>query len=356
MLWCLPQLQFSRKRKRAVPPPPPAKEEMHMHPQDTASESGMFYLVPNKYGQGKTIVRRPLPPPTSAPLDDDFDAFTQAGTTTRGPATEWEVRNRGSDIVGSSSPLDDNFDALTFTPGARSSVMIPESSNRAQNRTRPQSSGLTSRYGRAEPNEGFEDYGEYGQYMNEMEKMFGGNDADLKLSVRQLHGQDQERSESRQIARLSNTRAGGAGRGAIGRIGRPSKLGSIGRSMDVVGPRAGQAYEVVDHRVLEDGPERTVTISTWREQVANEAGSEEGIDVYYVGADEYAVESAAGDEVKTELGGYDNRRRVTPPRFSQKPNGSSPGSSGEKTDPARGVRTSPEVRLLCHRNPMFLTL
>lgn len=241
--------------------------------------------------------------------------------------------------------MDDDFDALTYTPAPRSSMMMPESSNRAQHRTRPQSSaptGGSGRYDRAEPSEGFENYGEYGQYMNEMEKMFGGKDADLKLSVRQLNGQDQERSESRQIGRVSHGRVGPGGKGAIGRIGKPSKLGSVGRSMDVVGPRAGQAYEVVDHRVLEDGPERTVTISTWREQVANEAEAE--VDVYYVGADEYAVESTAGDEAKTEPGSYTNGRRVTPPRLSQQPSGSSPGSSGGKTDPARGVRTSPEVR------------
>ncbi|THU99844.1 hypothetical protein K435DRAFT_476803 [Dendrothele bispora CBS 962.96] len=52
-----------------------------------------------------------------------------------------------------------------------------------------------------------------------------------------------------------------------------------------------QNYEVVNNHVVEDGPERTVTISTWREQVANEARrSEVEMSIYYVNADEYAVE------------------------------------------------------------------
>ena len=35
-----------------------------------------LYLVPNSGGTGKRLVRHPRPPPTSAPLPDDFDAIT----------------------------------------------------------------------------------------------------------------------------------------------------------------------------------------------------------------------------------------------------------------------------------------
>ncbi|KAF7969362.1 hypothetical protein HWV62_27484 [Athelia sp. TMB] len=45
-----------------------------------------LYLVPNPHGPGKTIVRRPHPPPTTAPLDDDFDAATiEDSTVFQGP-------------------------------------------------------------------------------------------------------------------------------------------------------------------------------------------------------------------------------------------------------------------------------
>ena len=48
-----------------------------------------LYLVPNSGGTGKRLVRRPHPPPTSAPLPDDFDAITvtRDGTTIYDDAT-----------------------------------------------------------------------------------------------------------------------------------------------------------------------------------------------------------------------------------------------------------------------------
>jgi hypothetical protein len=48
-----------------------------------------LYLVPNIEGTGKRLVRRPHPPPTSAPLPDDFDAITDTrdGTTIYDDAT-----------------------------------------------------------------------------------------------------------------------------------------------------------------------------------------------------------------------------------------------------------------------------
>ncbi|KAI0051436.1 hypothetical protein FA95DRAFT_276332 [Auriscalpium vulgare] len=48
---------------------------------DAASEAPL-YLVPNSEGTGKRLVRRPHPPPTSAPMPDDFDALTVTRATT----------------------------------------------------------------------------------------------------------------------------------------------------------------------------------------------------------------------------------------------------------------------------------
>ncbi|ESK85910.1 hypothetical protein Moror_2296 [Moniliophthora roreri MCA 2997] len=65
-------------------------------------------------------------------------------------------------------------------------------------------------------------------------------------------------------------------------------------------PAKQQSYEVVKSRVLEDTPEKTVTISTWRERVANEMNgygprngreSEVEMSVYYVNAEDYVDES-----------------------------------------------------------------
>jgi hypothetical protein len=49
---------------------------------------------------------------------------------------------------------------------------------------------------------------------------------------------------------------------------------------------------------LEEGPERTVTISTWREKVADEANrrSEVEMSVYYLNADDFFVERPGANE------------------------------------------------------------
>ncbi len=57
------------------------------------------------------------------------------------------------------------------------------------------------------------------------------------------------------------------------------------------GPKAGQTYEIVNHRIIEANPERTVEISTWREQTSEGPRSnEERMSIYYLSADEYPQE------------------------------------------------------------------
>lgn len=311
------------------------------HFWNSCTESGIFYLVPNRYGPGKTIVRRPRPPPTSAPLDDDFDAITQGGTTTRGPGTEWG-RYHGS-RADTAPPLDDDFDAMTYTvapprpetvadtePNWRNTPAPPSSPPPLppRERERPRSGAPVNgaqRSREGEPNvKEFGNYGEYRMYMNEMERIFGGS-VDLELSV-QRQGQEEGTGETNQLGRVmsitSNSPSSGRRGMRAGRAGgTPSPLGPAGGRSEVRpeadGPKAGQDYEVVTRRVLEDGPERTVTISTWREQVAREAPHEvDEMSVYYVGADDYATENNRGDRA-TEVDSHADRSRRTipePPR------------------------------------------
>ena len=58
--------------------------------------------MPNSEGTGTRLVRRPHPPPTSAPLPDDFDAITD----TRDGTTVY------SDAQNSALAID--YDALTI--------------------------------------------------------------------------------------------------------------------------------------------------------------------------------------------------------------------------------------------------
>lgn len=180
--------------------------------------------------------------------------------------------------------------------------------------------------------------------------MFGhGGKGEVKLSLTQL-GHGVERAENRQLGHGSTKPLGPRSSAALirvgtGRIGRPSRLGSVGRNGE--GPRAGQDYEVINRRVVEDGPERTVTISTWREQVANETRTvEEGeLDVYYLGAEDYANQDEVHeDETKTDLDHDSSRRRVATPSERRKGSGSGgPSSSGGKTN-ERGTHPSTEGR------------
>lgn len=64
------------------------------------------------------------------------------------------------------------------------------------------------------------------------------------------------------------------------------------RKVGDLGPKPGQTYEIVERRVIENNPERTVEISTWREHSERKGGAEdeETMSIYYISADEYAQE------------------------------------------------------------------
>lgn len=62
-----------------------------------------LYIVRNPHGPGKTVIRRPRPPPTTTALDDDFDAITvEGGTTVLGPRMD-DVSEEGTSVIESES-------------------------------------------------------------------------------------------------------------------------------------------------------------------------------------------------------------------------------------------------------------
>ncbi|KAF8074081.1 hypothetical protein FPV67DRAFT_786597 [Lyophyllum atratum] len=347
MLFCFPLHKFrlpTRRTRRTR-----TAKDMHLHSEEDArTESGIYYLVPNKYAPGKTLVRRPRPPPTSAPLDDDFDA----ATTTRGARTEWEPHGLGSERARSPSPLASNSGTPKYAlaPRTASPVATPNAQSQTRSNTpllrrkdgaRPLSGGGTTNTNRKDDADAFETYGEYGHYMTELERKFGGS-PDLTLSPTR-NRQEQDRSGGHvQIAATANTSGG------ISRIGKPSRLGSVNRLGLTTGvgggvgaiARARQSFEIVDRRVLEDGPERTVTISTWREQVADEADPTADMEVYYLGANDYAEAADGGSEVGAGGDGVTSvseadarrRRRSLPPRPTEDAAGSNLGSIRTITD------------------------
>ena len=78
------------------------------------------------------------------------------------------------------------------------------------------------------------------------------------------------------------------------------------------GPKPGQTYEIFEHRVVENNPERTVEISTWREHAERKV-DEETMSVYYISADEYAQEGKfSKTNSQSKRGGFEDSPRERP--------------------------------------------
>ena len=69
------------------------------------------------------------------------------------------------------------------------------------------------------------------------------------------------------------------------------------------GPKAGQIYEIVNQHIIEDSMDRTVTISTWREQMDEGHGSDtDSTSIYFISPGGYAPEDAHMLEVSSNFG------------------------------------------------------
>ncbi|KAG5350124.1 hypothetical protein C0989_012556 [Termitomyces sp. Mn162] len=313
----------------------------YVHFWNAPIEPDVYYLVANKYGPSlKTVIRRPPPSSTSPPIDDDFDA-----ATTRGANTEWSGPVHR--LEKSRSPLPPDYARATITKGpiAGPSVVKPQPATPSPRRKdRDEARALNSDAWESRDRELYENHGDYGCIMNELERKFGAG-PDLTLSPTRSR---REQDSSGQAVKATITTTTSANATGISRIGYPARLGSVGRTTGV-GVRHRHSLEMVDRRVLESGPERTVTISTWREQVAHEADQQANMDIYYLDARDYAAEEVTlrddgdGDEETDEeeassVGQTDSPRArkmslpLPPPPLRE--GGGSPGS-----DPGSIIRT-----------------
>ena len=90
------------------------------------------------------------------------------------------------------------------------------------------------------------------------------------------------------------------------------------------GPKAGQTYEIVGQRIIERNPEKTVEISTWRENAARESraaavamgNDEEKMSIYYIGPDDYPQEGEYASEASARVewrgdDGFESRSNAT---------------------------------------------
>ena len=96
---------------------------------------------------------------------------------------------------------------------------------------------------------------------------------------------------------------GMSGSGAQG----PSRHGTITRSTSGAHGRHGSApqFEVVKSQVVEDGPERTVTVSLWKEQVAKPIGPNgETMSVHYYSAQDVLPDAMYTNETRGRRDDY----------------------------------------------------
>jgi hypothetical protein len=284
--------------------------------------------VPNNDGIGKRLVRRPHPPPTSAPLPDDFDAITE----TRDSTTVYDD--------AANSALDIDYDDITVAPifTFPSTPIYAPTPTPAPVPTSP-SRNMTSspRQRRAEsPSHSI-------AVSSNVRGSRRGGDSHGAGKARSVAGGDRDRD------RTGQRRSLGAGNALMPSSPMPPSFPS-GK-----GPAKGR-NDLVEKLVLEDGPERT--ISVWREHVKHvgEAGrGGGGASANAAGGDDGAA-AGTGGEGRSDLDSHVGRRRVSTDsrrRVDSLAQGSAVGSPSLKGKGHRS-RESAEFTEVSVRGPLSL--
>lgn len=194
--------------------------------------------------RGHSLRKTRAPPSSTSQLDENFDAITQDGTTT----ARTPLRRRDWETERTSSPLDEDFDLMTSSGGGTT-----ERGSMYRNSPRPLPPDGGYRYA----------------------------------------------TERSQVYSPDGSRMGVSGSGAQG----PSRHGTITRSTSAAHGRHGSApqFEVVKSQIVEDGPERTVTVSLWKEQVAKPIGPNgETMSVHYYSAQDVLPDAMYANETRRD--------------------------------------------------------
>ncbi|KAF5347880.1 hypothetical protein D9757_013418 [Collybiopsis confluens] len=298
---------------------PPTRRDTMLFPR-VLTKSGLLYFIPDESGKGKRVIRKPCPPPTSVPMDEDFDAYT---LETREPVTNvGTIKARSASWAPTSPPLDEDFDAWTYTntagpvtgtgtlyeeeyladsedgrerdegmPGAERSESRRHFDNRSLRRRGRLRRGdpLTMSVSRDSDVRGFPTELRLPSERSLIKKPSPSNPVANGKSRKGL-GRSQSLSGSTTVSGNGKHKTG-ARKDALARSSHRRRNEHTRQTVSRRGPVA-HDYEVINSRVLEEGPERTVTISTWRERVASEARrSEVAMSVYYLHADDYVTDA-----------------------------------------------------------------
>lgn len=270
------------------------------------ADAGVPYLVPNRPGTRRSILRRPATPLTPVPVGDIV--FSNGHENV-------QMRRRPLLAIRTTPPVVKESEGSSTEPTAT-----------PRPRFDPMRVLRNSFKGKQL---GSEDAGVDGDgYWKGKEKAaLAGNRTELEMreskissKAREIRewmkgksGLDIHRSPTPRMMAVDSTRT----RQPVGGVRDLFKSRrKASRNVGDVGPKPGQTYEIVEHRVIENNPERTVEISTWREHAERKAGAEdeETMSVYYISADEYAQEGefATTNSQSKRSGVEDNlRQRVS---------------------------------------------
>ena len=278
---------------------------------------GMFYLVSNRSGTGKTIVHRPRPPSQSSPQEGNFDALPGDASTSNdlGRRISRPRKRPVLAIRTSPPPIERKLDSpsleskyLWLDP-----VRATWNSLRRKNRNPEQVNGhavhskgkqradvLTEEDERQHDNSKSQDIRAW--------VMMGKPSADVQRSATYPHRQ----SEARRSPTRNHKKARHATEGTDmfrSRTGT-SSMGKYGR-----GPPPGQTYDIVNRQIIENNPDKTVELSTWKEhsEKAISPGDAERISVYYVTAGELELGEEDKENIQVEWR-YDGRNATDTPQ------------------------------------------
>lgn len=243
----------------------------------------MFYLVSNRSGTGKTIVHRPRPP---SPQEGNFDALPRAPSNDFALKISRPRKRPALAIRTSPPPVERRLDS----PSLESKYMWLDpvratwNSIRRRNRNRDHATGNAQhskgKQRAADPHEDDDERPPDTAKTQDIRAwVMGKSAADVQRSATYPHRQSPvSKSPNHKKARRTTQHPD-----MFSSIPGTSSLGK-----HVRGPPPGQTYEIVNRQIIEKRPDKTVELSTWKEQ--NEKAvcptDAERISVYYVTAGE----------------------------------------------------------------------
>jgi len=285
----------------------------------------------------------PILPSIVPPLEHDYENVTQAPTTMAQKAdTDWAGRTRaGSPMTGASTmPLEDNLDTAVYVlpGGGNADSAWPSPSNRdrvplrvpvlqkeryfpakrSTNTPSPISGSRTA-------HDTIEGYNDYNIYIQGMDRLNSEGDMDVERKFSEVGhighaghvGHKQlGRIKSREVTRNSPiTRPVALGHNVIHHT-RFDTGARYGIDPGIRGrrkaPRPSQDCEVLNRQVAEDAPEKTVAITTWREQVARETIPIETMSIHYMGLEDYVAAERTLTEVDSNVQSAQRTLHETP--------------------------------------------